>query len=280
MPLPRTPTKYDNEDSSTDEGKRKRSKDEEEGSEDSSISRKETSSPDKKKIHRSPGKMEQKENAKIDQILGILQNLSIEVNQIRTDQREYNKELKKLKEENEMIRKENNSIKKEFKEMKEQLDETNERLERLERERRRNNVVVSGLELDNDPSSLKEDIGNFIQQELGVGVNIKTAFKIGPKLCLIQLETFEDKIKILQNKMKLRNMGEEKVFINNDLTRKERDIDKQIRKRAEEERKLGKTVKIGYQKITIEGREWRWNRRKNAVEEVASNGNPVGNPKN
>lgn len=283
MPPPQTPNKYDSEESSTEEAKRKRWGSQEDVSSDSAKKSKKTgSSPDKKKLYRTPVKSQQNEDAKIDQILGLLQNLTLEVNQIRTDQRKYNEEINKLKLENETIRKENNVIKKECEEIKTELRDTNTRLEQLEREKRRNNVVVSGLIIDNsNPADLREGMKNFIQQKLEVSVPIKTAYKIGPKMCVVQLESFEDKVKLMQNKWKLKNMEGDKVFFNNDLTRKEREGDKQIRKKAEEERKQGKTVKIGYQKVTIEGKEWRWSADKNTLEEIKSKENlNVNNSKN
>lgn len=281
MPRPRTPNKYDSEESSTEEGKRKRWE-EEESSDASKKSKQTIKSPDKKRTHKSPGKAQHTEENKIDQILGLLQNLTLEVNQIRAEQRVYNEELKNLKAENESIRKVNNNIKKEYEQIKNELRDTNARLEKIEREKRRNNIIVSGSIIDkSNPAKLKEEMDKLIQDKLEVDVPIKTAYKIGPKMCLIQLESFEDKVKIMQNKKKLKNMGEAKVFINNDLSRKEREVDKQIRKIAEKERKEGKFVKVGYQKMIIEGKEWRWNTEKNTLEERLNKAKPADiNPKN
>lgn len=278
MPLPRTPTKYDSEESSTEEGKRKRWGPDEEGSSDSvKKSKKSSSTPEKK---RSPGttKSKEKEDAKLDQVLSLLQNLTLEVNQIRQDQREYNEEIKKLKLENETRKQENSAITKECDEIKKELRETNIRLEQLEREKRRNNVVITGLTIANsNTTELKQEMEKFIQQKLEMSVPVQTAYKIGPKMCIIKLQSFEDKIQLMKNKMKLRNMRGDRIFINNDLSRKEREIDKQIRKRAEAEKNQGKTVKIGYQKLTIEGKEWKWDAEKNRLEENKGKENPIAN---
>jgi polysaccharide deacetylase 2 family uncharacterized protein YibQ len=60
--------------------------------------------------------------------------------------------------------------------------------------------------------------------------------------------------KVIKQKGKLKgNRATEKIFIDNDLTKKEREILKKIRAIAREEKREGKDVKVGYMKITIEG---------------------------
>lgn len=62
----------------------------------------------------------------------------------------------------------------------------------------------------------------------------------------------------MQNKKNLKNIKGNRIFINDDLTQKEREKQKQIRSFAKSEIDKGKEVKIGYSKITINGEEWRW----------------------
>ncbi|KAK4872005.1 hypothetical protein RN001_016129 [Aquatica leii] len=226
---------------STDDGKRKR----EVHDEKESIAK-------SQKMHKSPAISQQNEE-KLDQILNLLQNLTLEVNQIRAEQREFQTELIELKAENKIIIKENANLKKDYEEMKKELRNTNTRLDQLEREKRRNNVVITGLKIENNkPENLKRKIKDFMQQKLGIEVAIKTAYKLGPQQCLVQVDNSVDKLKIMQSKIKLKNIEESRVFINNDLSKKERDIDKEIRNIAQEERKKERTVRIGYQKLIIE----------------------------
>jgi hypothetical protein len=82
----------------------------------------------------------------------------------------------------------------------------------------------------------------------------------------------EGKEKVMKQKGKLRgNRATEKIFIDNDLTKKEREIQKKIRAIAREEKRRaiakeakrqGKNLKVGYMKITIEGVQMRWNEEK------------------
>ena len=61
---------------------------------------------------------------------------------------------------------------------------------------------------------------------------------------------------ILQNKNKLK--GKE-IYIENDLTKQEREIQAAIRQKAKEERNKGNEVKIGYLKLRINGKWEHWN---------------------
>ena len=65
-----------------------------------------------------------------------------------------------------------------------------------------------------------------------------------------KLRNFKDKLEILKNKKKL---GRRPIFIEDDFTRIELEIQKKLRDWAKEERSKGKQVIIGYQKIYVDG---------------------------
>ena len=71
----------------------------------------------------------------------------------------------------------------------------------------------------------------------------------------VELNTLDDKINVMKNKSKL--MGQD-CFIDSDMTKRERDIQQLLRKRAREEREKGNTVKVGYQKIMINNQWVKW----------------------
>ena len=50
------------------------------------------------------------------------------------------------------------------------------------------------------------------------------------------------------------------------MTKEERIIQKKLRRIAQLERNKGKRIKVGYQKIIIEGETWRWNKEKNGID--------------
>jgi hypothetical protein len=60
------------------------------------------------------------------------------------------------------------------------------------------------------------------------------------------------------NKSKLKKKKDERMYIDNDLTKEERETQKKLRELAREERNRGKRIKIGYRKIQINGEWFRW----------------------
>jgi predicted Zn-ribbon and HTH transcriptional regulator len=70
----------------------------------------------------------------------------------------------------------------------------------------------------------------------------------------VEREEWSEKEKVIKQKGKLRDKKEiEKIFIDKDLTKQEREIHKKLRTIAKEEKREGKEVNVGYKKITIEG---------------------------
>jgi hypothetical protein len=67
---------------------------------------------------------------------------------------------------------------------------------------------------------------DFLKNHLKVDIHIhvKNATKIGDKTCLIQQENTTDKIEIMKNKLKLRNVKEKNIYINEKWSREEREI--------------------------------------------------------
>jgi polysaccharide deacetylase 2 family uncharacterized protein YibQ len=70
----------------------------------------------------------------------------------------------------------------------------------------------------------------------------------------VEMEEWSGKEKVMKLKGKLRGKKKtEKIFIDNDITKPEREIQKKLGTIAEEKKREGKEVKVGYMKITIEG---------------------------
>jgi hypothetical protein len=80
------------------------------------------------------------------------------------------------------------------------------------------------------------------------------------------MEEWSGKEKVMKQKGKLREKNEEKIFIDNDLTKQERQIQKKLRIISKEEKREGKEVKVGYRKIIIERLQWRWNEERGRLE--------------
>jgi hypothetical protein len=68
---------------------------------------------------------------------------------------------------------------------------------------------------------------------------------------------------MMLNKSKLKEKKDERMYIDDDLTKEERETQKKLRELARKERDRGKRVKIGYRKIQINGEWFRWGERRN-----------------
>lgn len=230
----------DSDDYPTDEGTKKRSFDDE-----GSIFSK------SKKILRSPKRYQ---DDKLEQVLKMLQGIMNEMREMREEQKQYREEIGELRKENEQIRHENVMLKHKI----EKIETT---IDRMEKEKRRNNVVIQGLntKLQNE-KTVKEVVEEFIKKNLQPEINIKSAKKLSDQVCLVEFNNRMDKEKIMKVKNKLKHLKSPRVFINDDMSREEREIQGKIRKKAKEEKADGKSVKIGFQKIIINGEEWVWNK--------------------
>ena len=118
-------------------------------------------------------------------------------------------------------------------------------------------------------AKIKEDTERFLRAELGFEGEVSAARKVGKNRNVIvaKIDTFKNKQEIMKNKTKLTNKP---IFINNDMTVKERDIQRILRNRAREEREEGKEVRVGYKTIRIADKQFRWDEERQQIVETES----------
>lgn len=238
---------------SDEEDPRKRKSDREDDNDD------EANFKRSKKLARTPPKFNTKMEENIEGIMKLMNkmndkinDMSEEVKKTREEQKEFREEIKELRMENKRLKDENTKLKK-------NIIEVEERVDRMEREKRLNNLVIQGLKIGtNKQEILIETMENFIKNDLKVDVKIENAIKLSETTCLIKLQNQVEKHKIMQNKNKLRARQGDEIYIQEDLSVKDREIQRQIRLRANEEKRNGSIVKVGYRKIKIGNDEWRW----------------------
>lgn len=116
-------------------------------------------------------------------------------------------------------------------------------MERKKREDRKNNIIIRGVVWEEISGKLKEKVENFIKEKIKVSVEVKYARKVG---------TFEQKISIMENK---KNLGEEEIYIENDRTKKKREIQRKIANiaKAEKEKNSNMEIKISHWKLRLNG---------------------------
>lgn len=84
------------------------------------------------------------------------------------------------------------------------------------------------------------------------------------KIVVMELKDWETKQRIMSVKSKL---GERKIYIEHDLTREEREVQKILIEKAREERREGRKVKVGYRKLVIDETQFVWNEQRKMIVE-------------
>ncbi|KAK9709895.1 Endonuclease-reverse transcriptase [Popillia japonica] len=102
--------------------------------------------------------------------------------------------------------------------------------------------------------SKKKAIESMIETHLGIKVNTKKVYKIDKKRCVAELADWDEKMKILRVKSKLKGKD---IYIDSELTLEERSIQRKIRDKAREERNRGARVRVKYQQLEVNGKRRR-----------------------
>lgn len=236
-----------------------------------------------KRVTRTPNKEREKEN-KNNEMDDLKEMMSGIMSELKAFRKENHENIKELKEQNELLKQQNEDLKQEINHLKErvtQLEEIKQRVQRIEKDKIKNNIVISGLTVkDKSKEEIKRITENLLTDHVEVEAKIKNAYRINDHMCVIEIENFETKIEILKKKSKVRYLKQNRIFINSELTNKEREIQKIIRDRARLERQNGNITKVGYQSLIVNGQEWKWNQHENKLDLKATSNTGVSTSKN
>ena len=218
---------------------------------------------------RSPGK-EKQGMSTMDEILKklcLLDDIKTELRELKESNKSLQKSNEELKNEirrtQETLNLENKKLKDKVNILEEKLNIIELREEQREKKERKNNIIISQPYKDGFDKSgrgVKEYAKNLLKDLVGENIQIKNAnflTKNRAEMMVLRVtfETFEEKLKIMKQKSKLKGT---RTFITDDLTKKEGEIQKQLREWAKEEIKKGNRAFIGYQKININGKWIKW----------------------
>lgn len=156
----------------------------------------------------------------------------------------------------------------------ERQEKLEERLCRLEKAEKRNNVIVSNYSAkETDSRKLAREMEGMMSRKAGEPVRVETAYSIRSVLGVrqvVRLAEFEDKMIVMRNKKKFfEEKGDKRIpiYVDDDLTPEEREIQKKARDFAKMKREEGCEVKVGHKKVFVKGVEMRWvNEEKGFVE--------------
>lgn len=138
--------------------------------------------------------------------------------------------------------------------------------EKEERANRKKNLMIKGIRTVG--RGLKEEVKKVIKELMDVDIYIKRVLAIEGGL-VVELESFKNKIEILKRKGRL---GGIKLWIGDDFTKREKEVQEWLSMIAEEEGMRGHDTKVGYQKVRVDGEWFEWNERKGEVELVKFRG--------
>ena len=123
---------------------------------------------------------------------------------------------------------------------------------------RRNNITLRGEDLPRKETP-KDMVEYVLRHELQVEAEIEEAYWVGRGekrgLLIAKLKSWQQKRTVM---LKKNTLKDKRLFIDNDLTKKEREIQKNIKDIVKAEREQGAKVKIGYRKVKINDKTFIW----------------------
>jgi len=139
----------------------------------------------------------------------------------------------------------------------ERVKEIEKRLERKERQERRRNVIIKGMEVK---EGKRREAVEEVFERIGARVRIEEVKKLGKgeglaEIVCVKLESEEQKREVMGRKSKLRGMKER---VMEDWTWKERRMRWKLEEIARKEMAKGRKVWLGYGMIKIDESWWRW----------------------
>lgn len=202
----------------------------------------------------------------IEKILAEMEEMEEMRNEMREERKEMRREMKKmmdqLAEQRRAREEERSKEREEWLQEKRALEERIRNLEwineKKERKNRKNKIVIKGVKWRKEIS--EREVEKCIEDKLKLKVEIKETNRILTRedrsIVIAEINNWEQKKSIISKKKEL----EKGIIIEDDLTKKERKIQQKLREMARGEREKGTSnVKVGYKKIRMEEKWYRWN---------------------
>lgn len=132
--------------------------------------------------------------------------------------------------------------------------------EMRERRVRKKNIFVRGIRTVG--RGIKEELNVILKEWLGVPMYSKRIRAIGGGL-VVELESMENKREIMKKKKLLEGTG---LWIEDDLTEREKEVQAWLEKLVEEEREMGLNASLGHQKVKVQGEWYMWEEKRGRLE--------------
>lgn len=126
--------------------------------------------------------------------------------------------------------------------MQERIERLEWESEKKEREGKKNNIIIKGYRFK-EKEELKKQVENFLSDNLKDEIRVKKAQRLrkeevgkGGEIILVKLQEWKEKKAIMVKKKELKKG----IYIEDDLTRKEREVQMRLRKIAQGNKREGK----------------------------------------
>ena len=139
----------------------------------------------------------------------------------------------------------------EHQETRARCNELERKLRQLDRTTRKNNIVITGMEAVTAVEADHEFQKIIPKTKLSNMRAIKT--KNGTKV-VATCENFESKMELMKAKRSIKTENGKQVFIDDDLSREDNELQFIVRQKAKSLKAEGKNVKIGQRKLNVEGK--------------------------
>lgn len=201
----------------------------------------------------------------MERVLQQMKEIATSLEEFKEDMKQYMKmEVEKIRTE---FKKRDEERTAEMDQLRREVAELKWREETRERREKKQNVVIWGARGQGGDAK-QVAIGVFRQINEGFEVErVKKASFIGKEEnrgIVVELENFEEKRKLMRGKNKLKGGN---IYLDDDLTRNEREMQRNIREWAKRMRAGGKRVNVGYGRGFVDEKEYVWNELTEGMEE-------------
>lgn len=127
------------------------------------------------------------------------------------------------------------------------------RIDQLERQQKRNSIIITGLSMT-DNRTAKTAVDDLFRQQMGLDATVAEAFVIklrsGENKIIAKMLSFEDKLRVMKNKSALSKSG--KIYLSDDLIKKDQFVQFKAREFAKQKRAEGKDAKVGNKRVVVD----------------------------
>lgn len=220
---------------------------------------KDTASPTSPHTSHSPPRKQ----SRSEEMEALTKSVNLMIEELKTDKEERKKEFQDIKN---LLAEKQNAWEEGWKQERQARVRLEQRLDRLENAERRRNLIMSNyVASESSGRKLATEIEGLFKEKAKEIVKVESVSRFrtdnGDRF-IIRLRDLEDKFQLLRKKKDMVVVRDGKnvpIYIDEDLSREDRLVQKKAREECKPLREMGKEAKVGHRRIYVDGKERRWN---------------------